>query len=403
MRILLINQPVDNRGDEAAHRSLVRTLNREFPEARIKVAFVGISQASADQMKVSSPNNEYVLIPSQRWNEKAIKIGLRFGLASILSRFHPTHRAVRKLVAEADLVVCAPGGICMGPFQDWYHIYWLHLARQAGKKTAYYSRSFGPFKDESAWDKVFKRTSLELLEGFDFLSIRDDKTMALADTLGVKYVPSIDSALLDTPDSEIPDDFRRTVDGKPYVVYVPNPVTWHVDYRSLNQEYLDSFFLEIADLLLKRFPDHLVVMLPQVYLRPVGDQQYFAMLEKRIGNPRLIALPENYSSDQQQAIIAGSGLVVGARYHSIVFAINNVVPFVALCYEHKMSGLLQILGKEECIFDMERLKKGELPINEVLEEISKLVEIARPDPIAKEKAFEIAHSCLAAFIDRYSR
>ena len=32
MKILLLNQPVYNRGDEAAHRSLIRTLNKNEPK-----------------------------------------------------------------------------------------------------------------------------------------------------------------------------------------------------------------------------------------------------------------------------------------------------------------------------------------------------------------------------------
>lgn len=33
MKILLLNQPVYNRGDEAAHRSLIRTINNSIPNA----------------------------------------------------------------------------------------------------------------------------------------------------------------------------------------------------------------------------------------------------------------------------------------------------------------------------------------------------------------------------------
>ena len=41
-----------------------------------------------------------------------------------------------------------------------------------------------------------------------------------------------------------------------------------------------------------------------------------------------------------------------SRYHSIVFAINNGVPFISLSYEHKMSGLLCSLGGEEMMVDI---------------------------------------------------
>ena len=37
MKILLLNQPVYNRGDEAAHRSLIRTLNKNVPNASVMI------------------------------------------------------------------------------------------------------------------------------------------------------------------------------------------------------------------------------------------------------------------------------------------------------------------------------------------------------------------------------
>ena len=45
-------------------------------------------------------------------------------------------------------------------------------------------------------------------------------------------------------------------------------------------------------------------------------------------------------------------MVIGARYHSIVFAINNCVPFVCLSYEHKMSGMLESLHLNDMCYGL---------------------------------------------------
>ena len=65
-----------------------------------------------------------------------------------------------------------------------------------------------------------------------------------------------------------------------------------------------------------------------------------------------MSISDKYNSDVQQTVIAGAQSVIGARYHSIVFAINNGVPFISLSYEHKMSGLLCSLGGEEMMVDI---------------------------------------------------
>ena len=49
MNILIINQPLNNRGDESAHKALVRSLLDRIPQAKMTVLWVGASQDSIDQ------------------------------------------------------------------------------------------------------------------------------------------------------------------------------------------------------------------------------------------------------------------------------------------------------------------------------------------------------------------
>ena len=85
MKILLINQPVSNRGDEAAHRGLMRALHARYPDAKLTVVFLGVDPESVRGMQVQSPNIDYALIPLRR-AEKAV---LRSG-ASCVSRLGTT-------------------------------------------------------------------------------------------------------------------------------------------------------------------------------------------------------------------------------------------------------------------------------------------------------------------------
>ena len=40
MNILIINQPLNSRGDESAHKALVRSLLRDYPNVWITVLFI---------------------------------------------------------------------------------------------------------------------------------------------------------------------------------------------------------------------------------------------------------------------------------------------------------------------------------------------------------------------------
>ena len=60
MKILIVNQPLGNRGDESAHKALVRALLKNIPEVKIQVLFVGVPQNSIDQFAIDSQQVEYI-------------------------------------------------------------------------------------------------------------------------------------------------------------------------------------------------------------------------------------------------------------------------------------------------------------------------------------------------------
>lgn len=248
---------------------------------------------------------------------------------------------------------------------------------------------------------------MEVLRGFDFLSIRDRKTMDLADEMGLSYEPSIDSAFLDSPalSTPLPPDLEKAIGKSPVVVFVPNSLTWHVAYRKADQHRIDRFYLDVAALLQRRFPDAKIALLPQLFGRGKagGDYEYFSDLAARTDfRTNLLVLGDHYSSDIQQALVSRAKLVVGARYHSIVFAINNGVPFVALSYEHKMDGLLACLGMGGRGVDVRALGGGGFDSGEVLKAVGRLIDDGEPPVAAQRKAKEIAEETFRSFRERFA-
>ncbi len=403
--ILIVNQPLNNRGDEAAHKSLLRSLNKRFPSTKITVLFQSVNTDSVEQMKVDHKNNSYINIDSEKTLKKGIystkRWALKIGLLR-LSSLHPMNREITKYIKQSDLVMCAPGGICMGLFQNWNHVYILSLAMGYGKRVAYYSRSFGPFLTQTKWDKVFKKASFKLLQNFDFLSIRDDVTMKLATEIGVPYVASIDTAFLDVPNSYIPRELASLLGGADYCVFVPNSLIWHRAFNKSNVNSINDFYIKIVKATLDKYKQMKIVMLPQLFNRGAdGDEIYFRELKRKSGNnERIIIIPETYSSDIQQKIISQASLMIGARYHSIVFAINNNVPFVALSYEHKIRGLLRSLKLEKYMVDIELFASGKMEAQKSIKQINKIMDEAEV-PNKDKVANAIAVKCMDKLCQQY--
>ena len=244
MKILIVNQPPYNRGDESAHKGLIRSLLKRCPNIQIKVLYHLWTKNSIEQYAISDSRVEY--IPSFYGRaflyEDLVRKHIRIDNWGVLP-FVPLFKPYAEIYRWADLVLSAPGGICMGGFQDWDHLIHLIMAKSFKKPLAYYGRSFGPFPTETKLNREFKKKSLEMLHYFSFLSIRDHKTEQLAQQLKIKYVPTVDSAFLDDTMVEIPENIRHEI-GNDYMVFVPNYLLWHYAYKGrFTKESIIAFIL----------------------------------------------------------------------------------------------------------------------------------------------------------------
>lgn len=394
MNILVINQPLNNRGDESAHKALIRNLCERLPECKINVLFVKANSNSVHQFNINKENVKYINLKSIKGFNKITYIGLKYNLP-LLWYLHPTIKEVINIYKKNDYILCAPGGICMGGFQNWTHLFYLKLAKYLHKPLIYYGRSFGPFPTDTKNNRRFKRISLEMLNYFSFLSIRDTKTENLAKQFNLRYNSTVDTAFLDSPKTQIPIEIQKLIKTNKYMVFVPNLLIWHYKYKNkLTKETVLNFYKEIISIITINYPDLNIIFLPQTfnYGNYLGDDKYFFLdLAKEIDDPRLIVIDDIYGSDIQQTIIANSEFLIGARYHSVVFAINNNVPFIALSYEHKISGLIHKLNKDDRLVDITQLENGNN--DKLLDQIKILVKNLEKDKKAQNLAKTIANDC----------
>lgn len=399
--ILIINQPVGNRGDESAHKALVRSINKALPDVKITVLAFQDNLNAIDEFVVQNSNNRYLnfIFKHNLCAEPVALYLIKHRLTKLGTMCHPILRKLRKYYKNADIVICAPGGICMGGFQNWKHLYMLQVARDLQKPIVYYSRSIGPFPEVTGENKMFKRISLDMLRSFLFLSLRDSKSKRLADSLGINYVPSIDSAFLDFPKVAVPDDVKMVLKS-PYVVFVPNELTWHYAFKDASQQDVDSMYVSLFKSIRRVAKEHTILMLPQLCTwKGKDDYTYFQKLAKMIKDDNIVVMPDTIGSDLQQVIIRGAAFVVGARYHSVVFAINNEVPFVALGYEHKIPGLLEDLSLADRVVDITGAFKDSNSCKRVVENFDRVLNQFYNVKPSRALASNIADKCFYKMLD----
>ena len=110
----------------------------------------------------------------------------------------------------------------------------------------------------------------------------------------------------------------------------------------------------------------------------------------------MIILPRTY------ATVPKSDFLIGARYHSIVFAINNNIPFVALSYEHKIAGLLKQLNKESQSVDIEHGLETLKGQKIILQSIKQKIETSHKDLDCTYLAKKIAKDAFKEFCSQFS-
>lgn len=405
MNILIINQPLNNRGDESAHKGLIRAILNNIPEAYITVLFDYNDERCRDsvrQFSVQSERARYVCFDSKIGKGRSFlgTKALQYNLPW-LTNLHPGIVQYMSFFKNADYVVCAPGGMCMGGFMNWKHLLQLYYAKWCNKPIAYYGRSFGPFSEETKEKALFKKLSINILKYFSYISIRDKKTERIADSLGIKnYVSVVDSAFLDSPKVEIPLEIKNQI-GDKYFVFVPNLLIWHPSYRGkLSKEDIVKFYCDVIEVLFSKYPSCKAVMLPQTfnYGNFEGDDIHlFREIAAAKNDSRIVVVEDKFSSDIQQSIIVDAQLMVGSRYHSIVFALNNSTPFIALSYEHKISGLLESIGKTDCMIDIENSLFSQEGRQEVIGHLSILLNSVKSDNESMIKCKKVAKDGFESF------
>src|SRR4030042_3145074 len=401
MNILIINQHTYNRGDEAAGIAFMTALSRVSEEFQLAVLYNSPKPVDKDSSIGLSvhPNSRHYSY-GRGFHKRCLcmlAMVLPFGMS--LARLAPTLVKEYRLIRDSDVIINAPGGVNIGPYMDWIYLWRLYLSTMLKKNVAVYSISFGPLsRRQGVRAYAFSRVSKKVLRRVSFLSLRDQGSQSYARKLRLSYMASADTAFLcDGKRKELPSELAHLIAWK-FVIVVPNELNaWHPNYRNTSPWALKDIYQRICTHVLAS--GYKVVMLPQLF-GAQNDEAYMKSIAATIANENIEVVPDCYDSDTQQAIVRQASLLIGARYHSIVFSINNEVPFLSLAYEHKMSDMLSMLGLSDRNFDFSN--PSQIDENALMQQIDQ--SLANPADIrgriniAKANARELAKKTFTALI-----
>jgi polysaccharide pyruvyl transferase CsaB len=227
--------------------------------------------------------------------------------------------------AEADLFISGGGSLLQditGSLSVPYYLAIFWFAKLQGLKTAFYAQGVGPLKKKwSHWLTAFS------LNRFDFLGVRDQASKELLKEIGVKKELKLTTDPVFALYNMV-NVVRQKIKGEINIGVSVRP--WSADYIEELAKGLNSY----AERYKCKF-----VLLP---MHKGSDEKTAQKLQKFLtAETELVEL----SHEPEKALKSFSqlDLFVGVRLHSLIFALLNQIPSLALSYDPKIEGLMEEL------------------------------------------------------------
>lgn len=362
----------DNKGDAALTSVLISDLKSKFPGAVLTilalqptgkhVKFEGVPELPSFMSYVL--NNAYH--PAVKLMRAFYMIAATFVWAAWFrltghALYLPAAlRPAAYTYARADLIVPVGGGhirsqkglmgLCNVPLL----MHPLLFGTILGKATVLYSQSIGPFRNTiEEWLVRFtlKRMTLILL--------REDTSLRLLARLGVweNVKRSIDSGFLLTSPYNVDIRERYHIPDKQLLIGV-TVRSWlkgnqQADYEAAVAKTLDTIIDE---------QKARVVFIPQVTAAKGDDDR---MVSRRVfglmhRQESATVIEDDVDHYAIKALYSNLDILLGTRFHSVIFSLTSFVPVLAIEYEHKTSGIMHDLGLDAWVLRIEEVTAATL-------------------------------------------
>lgn len=363
----------DNKGDAALTSVLITDIKRVFPEAEITILRLeSVQEGDSFESVPEKPSFMYHVL--NRYQNPAAKLlyALYMIPATLLwawwlrntskRAYLPKHlKSIAEIYASADLIIPVGGGYIrsragllnrMNIPLLLHPLYFGHLLR---KPTVLYSQSVGPFQNG-----LERRMVAFVLRKMDKILLREDKSVHTLAKIGVmaNVTRAIDSGFL------LKGSSRKIRIRKEYKIPA-SKLLIGVTVRSwLGGEAQTNYEQAVAkalDEITANYKAH-VIFIPQVTATKGDDdritsRKVYSYMEQQ----KSASVVENTTDHHHiKAMYNELDVLLGTRFHSVIFSLTSYVPVLAIEYEHKTSGIMHDLKLDEWVIPIEKVTSKKL-------------------------------------------
>ena len=386
MNITIINQYCENRGDEAAGEALVKNL-LALPEVyKIDIIYNSAYCLDFRDQKVFHRNEDLAL---KKIGKRAI-----FDYLAFHKFDNRPMKEMARTIRNSDYVFVTPCGASLGIYKDWAFLVRLLFVVKEKKTPIFCLNTIN-----SSHDKIFDHFAKYVLKRSK-VYVRETASQKYLSSIGIHSELGVDTAFSLPPVKPMPKK-KKTVG------MVTTLLGWHPEFqgRDMQKEILENIVPGVAVFCKQKNYD--IDLIPHI-----GSDEEMMFINHVASYLKLNGMDEEAvhirkdvkTAEQYDEALASEYLVIGMRYHAVVLAAKNAVPFMAIAYENKMKevstythcepfclDLQKPIHKEDVLNTLLLLDKEHDGVKELLkQEYSSLNERARL-PLQEIKPIDMSH------------
>lgn len=360
MNILIPNATGNNNlGDQAILKGLLECLRIAFGDFNLTIhSYEPESYSSGFAQKVTHSLYTWAVFEN---TSQLTRVYRMLMLLSILTcnYFFPSFNIRSKAQSiindykHADIIVYVGGGyfrskkgltqtlnLCMQLLLFW-------AARLSGAKAVVCPMSIGPFAYE--WHR---RLTLRVLRPLDYICVRDQLSLDILRKADFKNAAFFPDTALFLAKTDVPTRVERLFG-----------ITLREWFKGVRQKEFEN---EVIDAVAQFCLSKNLVVLPVVQVHgPKYGESDMPVMENVSSKLRTLGVKVrdvHYELDvhRLQKTYGGLEMLLGMRMHSDILAAVQGTPFVAIAYEHKTFGLMQLFNIEKYCLDSQEVTTDRL-------------------------------------------
>ena len=351
MKVLIVNQHTDNFGDDAAGVALVNALLRLNVE-KIELLYCMPGTLPIDDARVVHNHALNVRALNKTDYLAYVLTGVKKGdyIPGLFGKLD-----------EYDVVLVSPCGSNLGIYKDWQLLF-QDLIVVSKKRLVFHLNTIAA-SGNRLFDMLVKRVCKR-----SAVYVREFASQRYLESIGIRSTWGPDTAFL-------LESQGAALGGGEKIVFVPSDVwSWHVDFMGRSNDVFDSVILPTVARFAKAHGKGVCVL---AHTNSASERAFNGSVREKLLSVDAnldVVIPEVGNVYEYENHIRGAWAVIGMRYHSIVLAAKNGIPFLSLSYEQKMVEVSDYSGESRYCIKLKDIeddpKEGGKRMRELLAELS---------------------------------